>query len=125
MPDVLEQPVSKLAERLAVRDGRVLELTLSPRASTGVIYHQHRTVHLTVTSGVVILLVEGKRQTLGPGYSYQVQPMEPYSIINTGSMTATLIEVITGQYLEADDIRYVERPDYIEERRRSDRAANG
>ena len=87
---------------------RVNRLVVKPGAAISLQSHMHRSEHWIVVEGTAEITLGADTRLLGENQSLYVPMGTPHRIANPGKVEVVLIEVQTGGYLGADDIRRFE-----------------
>ncbi len=87
---------------------QVKKLVVKPDGYLSVQSHFHRDEFWVVVSGVAMATLEGKRELLEAGDTFNVRAMEKHRIGNPGKIPLVVIEVQLGEYLGENDIKRFE-----------------
>lgn len=83
---------------------KVKRIVVNPGASLSLQSHKHRAEHWTVVSGVALVRIDDKEQTLVADQSIYIPKGSIHRLSNPGMSDLIVVEVQTGGYLGEDDI---------------------
>jgi len=86
------------------RKSKVKIITVQPSQSLSLQYHNKRSEHWFIVSGVGIFHLDGKDYSASPGDSFDIPLRGQHTISNTGKEPLVFIEVQTGEEFNEDDI---------------------
>lgn len=104
----IEAPPVAVAAEPSGEAVRVRQEVLEPGRDLSARYHHHRSLHLTVVSGTVEIVLDGLSRFLRPGQSVPIPECTVHTWRNPGRLPAHLVVVETGSYLGEDDLVIVE-----------------
>ena len=87
---------------------QVKKLTINPGGKLSTQFHNFRSEHWVVVSGIATVIKDGKKLTLNENDSIYFSKKEVHSLENNGKDSLEIIEVQTGEYLGEDDIVRIE-----------------
>lgn len=92
--EMIDQSENYAVKKIIVKRGEGLSFRM----------HHYRSEHWIVVSGVAVVTIEGKKQTIASNESIYIPKGVTYSLENPGVIPLYLIEVSSGDYLGEDDI---------------------
>lgn len=104
---VHEWGASRLIEQTPLHS--VLQIELKPGVVIAPHCHAHRSKHLMMLSGILQVEIEGQLYRLREGDSAEVAIEQVHVLSNPGVSPARFFEVRLGEYLEEDDVVFVQQ----------------
>ena len=89
---------------------KVKKLIINPKKSISLQYHNRRSEHWVIVSGIADVYLDGKTYFLKVGQSIDIGKKQHHSVYNKTSEELIIIEVQMGDYLGEDDIIRIDDP---------------
>lgn len=83
---------------------RILKIKINPGHRQSLKMHHHRRESFVVLRGVLKLTLENREALLHVGEIASINPCNTYRLENPGVIPLEIVETITGEYLEPDDV---------------------
>ena len=89
---------------LEIDNYKVKKLIIDPKQSISLQYHNQRTEHWVVVSGIANVFLDGENRIMTAGNSIDIPKKSHHSVSNNEDVELIIIEVQMGDYLGEDDI---------------------
>ena len=85
----------------------IYQVLLLPKKEIMLQMHHHRSENWMILSGAVEVEKDGKKAFYHRGESVLIPKSTPHKISNPGKISAQILEIWQGEYLEEDDVEYI------------------
>ena len=101
---IVHEPWGKFEVLVNTGNLKVKKMTVHPGSYLGLHFHYHRVEHWIITRGVARVTKDEEELYLNENESTFIPSMTKHSLENVGKTELEIIEVLTGSYLEEDDV---------------------